>query len=74
MIYKYRFAGCRIFCCKGDRDFQSRLSESILRRLKSICVRYKISYQYLDLATALNSFSIGTCRSAVESCPGDRAG
>ena len=25
-VYNYRFAGCRIFCCNGDEDFQSDLS------------------------------------------------
>lgn len=56
-VYKYRFAGCRIFCCKADRDFQSRLSESTLRKFKSICTELQIPYRYIDLATALNSFS-----------------
>ncbi len=55
-IYKYRFAGCRVFCCKADADFQSRLSESILKELKSICTEFQIPYRYNDLATALNSF------------------
>jgi hypothetical protein len=54
-IYKYRFAGCRIFCCKGDKDFQSELSESAIKKFKSICTELQIPYQYTDLATALNS-------------------
>ncbi len=53
-IYEYRFAGCRIFCCKADTDFQSRLSESALRKLKSLCTEFQIPYRYTDLATALN--------------------
>ncbi len=53
-IYEYRFAGCRIFCCKADTDFQSRLSESALRKLKSLCTEFRIPYRYTDLATALN--------------------
>ncbi len=56
-IHKHRFAGCRIFYCKGDADFQSRLSESVLNRFKSICTDFKIPYRYLDLATALNTFT-----------------
>ncbi len=54
-IYEYRFAGCRIFCCKGDADFQSDLSESVLATLKSICTEFQIPYRYLDMATALNA-------------------
>ncbi len=55
-IYKYRFAGCRIFCCGADADFQSRLSESVLARFKSICTEFQIRYRYTDLASALNGF------------------
>ena len=58
-IHEHRFAGCRIFCCKGDADFQSELSESALTRLKAICTEFEIPYRYLDLATALNSFEGG---------------
>lgn len=56
-IYTYRFAGCRIFCCKGDKDFQSGLSESALKKFKSICTEFKIPYRYTDLATALENIS-----------------
>ncbi len=55
-VYKYRFAGCRIFSCKGDPDFQSSLSESVLKRFKSICEEFEIPYRYVDLASGLNSF------------------
>jgi len=54
-VYEYRFASCRIFCCNGDADFQSRLSESAMEKLKSICVEFQIPYHYSDLATALNT-------------------
>ncbi len=54
-IYQYRFAGCRIFCCNANKDFQSTLSESTLKKLKSLCSGLNIPYRYLDLATALNS-------------------
>jgi Fe-S-cluster containining protein len=56
-VYKFRFAGCRIFCCKGDADFQSRLSETALKKFKSICEQFQISYRYIDLPAALNSFT-----------------
>jgi hypothetical protein len=53
-IYEYRFAGCRIFCCKGSAESQSMLSESAVKKFKSACVEFAIAYRYLDLATALN--------------------
>jgi len=56
-IYEYRFAGCRIFCCKGDNDFQSALSESVLGKFKAMCTEFGIPYRYMDLAAALNSFA-----------------
>jgi hypothetical protein len=56
-IYEYRFAGCRIFYCKGDKNFQSELSESALKKLKLLCTEFQIPYRYSDLATALNGFS-----------------
>jgi Fe-S-cluster containining protein len=56
-IYKYRFAGCRIFCCNGDMDFQSRLSESVLKMFKSVCGEFQIPYRYSDLPAALNGLA-----------------
>lgn len=56
-IYEHRFSGCRIFCCKGDKDFQGELSESALKQFKSLCTEFQIPYRYTDLATALNDFS-----------------
>ena len=53
-IYEHRFAGCRIFCCKGDVDFQCELSEAVLKRLKLLCAEFGIPYHYMDLAAALN--------------------
>jgi Fe-S-cluster containining protein len=52
-VYKFRFAGCRIFCCKGDADFQSRLSEMAVKKFKSICEQFQIPYRYVDLPNAL---------------------
>lgn len=57
-VYEYRFAGCRIFCCKGNADFQSKLSESALKKLKSLCTEFQIPYRYTDLAAALSD-SVG---------------
>jgi Fe-S-cluster containining protein len=53
-IYEYRFAGCRVFCCKGDADFQSGLSESAVKKFKSACAEFGVPYKYLDLPKALN--------------------
>jgi len=56
-VYEYRFASCRIFYCKADVDFQSKLSESALKKLKSLCTEFQITYHYTDLANALNSLA-----------------
>ena len=56
-VYEYRFTGCRIFCCSGDADFQSRLSEEAIDKFKSTCTEFQIPYLYTDLATALNSLA-----------------
>jgi hypothetical protein len=53
-VYEWRFAGCRIFCCGADADFQSSLSEAALKKLKVICQKFEIPYRYTDLASALN--------------------
>jgi Fe-S-cluster containining protein len=53
-VYEYRFTGCRIFCCRGDADFQSRLSEAALEKLKSICEELQVDYLYMPLNLALN--------------------
>ena len=73
-IYEYRFAGCRIFCCKTNKDFQSQLSESVLKKYKSLCTEYDIPYCYNDLATALNNLlPSNTYQPAKESYPEGRA-
>ncbi|MHC4395373.1 MAG: YkgJ family cysteine cluster protein [Planctomycetota bacterium] len=56
-VYEHRFAGCRIFCCKGNTDFQSKLSESALKKLKSLCTEFQTPYRYTGLAGALNNFA-----------------
>ena len=57
-IHEHRFAGCRIFCCRGDPGFQGDLSETALKRLKSLCEGFPIPYRYLDLPIALNTFAV----------------
>jgi Fe-S-cluster containining protein len=71
-IYEYRFAACRIFYCKGDTDFQSKLSESALNKFKSICTDFQIPYRYTDLAAALNNAAANTYRPAGGYRPADR--
>jgi hypothetical protein len=54
-VYDYRFAGCRIFCCKGDVRFQSDLTEAVIKKFKALCDEFKIPYRYVDLPTALTT-------------------
>jgi len=54
-VYPYRFAGCRIFNCKADPDFQSYLTESVIKKFKSLCDEFDVPYRYVDLPTALKS-------------------
>ncbi|MBW8001409.1 MAG: hypothetical protein FVQ80_05250 [Planctomycetes bacterium] len=56
-IHENRFAGCRIFQCKADKDFQSKLSEEAIKKFKSICTNLQVPYHYIDLATGLNELS-----------------
>ncbi len=56
-IYEFRFAGCRIFSCKGDLDFQNELSEKALKKFRAICEQFQIPYRYTDLATVLKDLS-----------------
>jgi Fe-S-cluster containining protein len=53
-VHKNRFAGCRIFLCKGDSEFQSKLSEEAIAKFKSICAEFGVDYYYADLKAALN--------------------
>jgi Fe-S-cluster containining protein len=57
-VYEHRFSGCRIFSCKGDTDFQSRLSESAVKKFKVICEQFQIPYRYTDLTTAMDGSSV----------------
>lgn len=56
-VYTNRFAGCRIFSCRGDADFQSQLTEKALARLKSIHQTFSIGYKYVDLAAGLKNIT-----------------
>lgn len=53
-VYPFRFAGCRIFQCKGDESRQGELSEAVIVQFKGLCERYGIAYRYADLKTALS--------------------
>ena len=50
-VYKYRFASCRIFCCKGDSRFQSDLTETVIKKFKALCDEFEIPYRYTDAGT-----------------------
>ncbi len=53
-VRNFRFAGCRIFFCKSDKDMQNKLSEQALKKFKSLCDKFDFPYRYMDLTTALN--------------------
>lgn len=71
-VYEHRFAACRIFFCQGDADFQSRLSEEALKRFKSVCEDFRISYHYNDLAKVLNDAAANICQSEAGCYRADR--
>lgn len=52
-VYDYRFAGCRIFSCKGNADFQSELTEAVIKKFKALCSELQIPYRYVELPVAL---------------------
>jgi hypothetical protein len=54
-VYPYRFAGCRIFQCKGNPALQSDHSEAVIAQFKHLCDHLRLPYRYCDLKTALNS-------------------
>ncbi|MEN6383867.1 MAG: hypothetical protein ABFD79_01580 [Phycisphaerales bacterium] len=51
---EFRFAGCRIFFCKGDIEKQSDLYEEVLNKFKALCNKYNFPYSYVELSKALN--------------------
>jgi Fe-S-cluster containining protein len=58
IVYPFRFAGCRIFSCKRDKEIQNRLSEQAVVKFKAICEKFRLPYRYTDLPTALNKATI----------------
>ncbi|MBN2020753.1 MAG: hypothetical protein JW749_11085 [Sedimentisphaerales bacterium] len=56
-VYPYRFAGCRIFSCKGRADFQSELTEKVIKKFKALCEKFQIPYRYIELPTVLQDFT-----------------
>jgi len=65
-VYENRFAGCRIFFCRADADFQNQLSESAVRKFKRMCLVFDIPYRYVDLKQALNESISNICLSDAE--------
>ncbi len=63
-VYDYRFAGCRIFYCKGDADFQGRLSETAAKKFKTICEDLEIPYRYIELSAAAGESFANFCQPA----------
>ncbi|MBC8481182.1 MAG: hypothetical protein H8D47_00760 [Planctomycetes bacterium] len=53
-VYGQRFAGCRLFGCKGDGEAQRRLSEECLGKFKGICEEYGVPYRYKELSIFFN--------------------
>lgn len=56
-IHENRFAGCRIFNCRGDKEFQSKLTEQTLKKLKSLCNEFGFPYCYVNLPNAINGIA-----------------
>lgn len=54
-VRKCRFAGCRIFFCKGDIDLQSEITEKAMQKFHDICRKFDITYEYMELSAALKS-------------------
>jgi Fe-S-cluster containining protein len=54
-VRNYRFAGCRIFFCKADKDLQNKLSKETIGKFKMLCDKFNFPYCYIDLMTALNA-------------------
>ncbi len=49
-----RFAGCRIFFCKGGSEKQNALCEEAIKKIKALCDEYDFPYRYMELSVALN--------------------
>ena len=56
-VYPYRFSGCRIFSCKGDTEKENALCEQVISKLKTLCDKHRIPYDYLYLQAGLHMLS-----------------
>jgi len=72
-VYPYRFAGCRIFCCKGEAGFQSDLTEAAVKKFRAICEKFQIPYRYIELVEALKDVLVNIGQSADIPSAGGRA-
>lgn len=52
-VYPYRFAGCRIFTCKGDAEKENRTCGESVRKFKALCNENGIAYHYVCLQVGL---------------------
>ena len=52
-VYPYRFAGCRIFTCKGDTEAENRICEQAVKKFKDLCDQQGIPYHYVYLKSGL---------------------
>jgi Fe-S-cluster containining protein len=54
-VRNFRFAGCRIFFCKEDKNLQNKLSEETIEKFKALCDKFNLPYRYVDFASAVNN-------------------
>jgi hypothetical protein len=52
-VYPCRFAGCRIFTCKGDSEKENQMCEQAVKKFKTLCDKYDVPYHYVDLKSGL---------------------
>ena len=53
-VHPYRFSGCRIYGCAGHAEFQNKLTEKALEKIKDLSDILDIRYEYMDIRQALN--------------------
>ena len=53
-VYPYRFSGCRIFSCKGNAEKENALCEQAISKLKTLCDKHSIPYDYVYLQAGLD--------------------
>jgi hypothetical protein len=54
---EFRFAGCRIFFCKGNSERQNALCEETIKKFKTLCDEHNFPYQYMELSAAMNNIN-----------------